>query len=70
MGVSFPPAGLFKWAQQDASVEMVPPSTGLRPAGPERLQRALSLLSVERVSARFSLVFVYLEDASPFLGLT
>ena len=70
MGVSFSPAGLFKWAQQDVSVEMVPPNAGLRPSGPERLQQALSLLSLERASARFSLVFVYLRDAFPFVGLT
>ena len=70
VGVSVSQAGPFKWAQQDASVEMVPPKAGLRPAGPERLQRALFLLSLERVSAWFSLVFVCLEDASPFLGLT
>lgn len=47
VGVSFSPAGPFKWAQQDASVEMVPPNAGLRPAGPERLQRALFLLSLQ-----------------------
>ena len=42
--VSVSQAGPFKWAQQDASVEMVPPNAGLRPAGPERLQRAVFLL--------------------------
>ena len=43
--VSVSQAGPFKWAQQDASVEMVPPNAGLWPAGPERLQRAVFLLS-------------------------
>ena len=53
VGMNVSQAGPFKWAQQDASVEMVPPNAGLRLAGPERLQRALFLLSLESLCTVF-----------------
>ena len=68
VGVSVSPAGLFKWVQQDASVESVSPNAGLRPTGPKGYS-GLCFCSLERVSAQVSSVFVCLEDAPPFLAL-
>lgn len=68
VGVSVSQAGPFKWAQQDASVEMVPPNAGLRPAGPERLQRAVFLLSLESLHG-FPWFLSVWRTLSPFLRL-